>query len=227
VELNPIGRGERCALHGGMDLFAVDVNGDGVKEVLSTDRYGHLHTMDHEGTRIFAWYSSIGDMQAAVGDMDGDGRIEGAYGSATGDLHVRRYLTGEDGKLTSEGLWTFNNFGYPVNRLRIADLDGDGAGEVVVASGTGTLYVLDGRSKNHGKVKWQRAAQTNVADVIVLGGERPRLAYIDSAGSVTVVDGNGANARERRLNGAPRFIAACGDRLVIALTNGVVALPIE
>ena len=226
TKLNPLATGERCALHGGMDLLAVDVDGDGKKEVLSTDRYGHLHTMDHEGKRIFAWYCSIGDMQAGIGDIDGDGRIEGVYGSSTGDLHVRRYVKRDDGKLGSEGLWTFNNYGYPVNRIRIADLDGDGPGEVIVASGTGYLYVLDGKSESRGKVKWQRRAQTNIADVVVLPGKKPRLAYIDSAGSVTVIDGRGKEPRTRWLDGSPQMLVECEGRLVISLENRIVALPV-
>ena len=227
VQLNHLATGERCALHGGMDLQAYDVDGDGKKEVLSTDRYGHLHTMSHEGKKVFSWYSSIGDMQAAVGDIDGDGNVEGVYGSSTGDLHVRRYVKTEDGRLSSEGLWTFDNYGYPVNRIRIADLDGDGAGEVIVASGTGYLYVLDGRSENRGQVKWQRRAVADVADVVVLHGKDTRLAYVDRAGSVTVVRGDGSDPQVRWLDGSPQMVAECEGNLVIALENRVVALPIE
>ncbi|OPZ02232.1 MAG: hypothetical protein BWZ10_03374 [candidate division BRC1 bacterium ADurb.BinA364] len=45
---------------------------------------------------------------------------------------------------TAKVLWRFDNFGYPTNRVRLVDLNGDGKLEVLLASGTGYLYVLDG-----------------------------------------------------------------------------------
>ena len=81
-----------------------------------------------------------------------------------------------------------DNYGYPVQRIRCADLTGDGRPEVLVASGTGYLYLLDAA----GRVSWQRRLGFAVNDVgicqteaglrVVAGDEEGRLTAFTAAG---------------------------------------------
>ena len=223
MQLNRTARAVYSAQHGGIDLRALDVSGDGRKEVFCTDHYGHLHVLAHDGEKIRGYYTSIGDMVADFGDLNGDGLVEAVFGSSTGDVMCATFTHAQPWKGQYKDPWWWRNVGYPVNRIRVGDLDGDGSGEVAIASGTGYLYVLDAR----GNEKWRQRSHTNVADVIVLGGDRPRLAYIDSAGTITTTDGHGRDKHVRRLDGTPRSLIACGDLLVVPLESEIVAVPMR
>lgn len=207
----------RGCTFGGDEFHAADVNRDGKQEVFVTDHYGGLVPFDHLGRVKPRYYTSIGDMQAALGDVDGDGVFEAVYGSTTGDLRCSRIKPTNPFTGDATTLWSFNNFGYPVNRIRMADLDGDGKDETIVASGTGYLYVLDAE----GKVKWRHLAQTNVADVIVLKGTPARLALIDTAGTLTTLDAAGKSLRALRLKDAPRLLVECAGKLIIASEDAI------
>ncbi len=202
----------KAVYHGSLDFQALDANGDGKLEIFTTDRYGFVAAYDSEGKVLTRIYTSIGDMQMAVADLDGDGNVEVVAGSSTGDMLCRRLVKGK--KWAGDGaplLWRFDNFGYGVNRLRAADIDGDGQQEVIVASQTGYLYVLS----PGGKVKWQDRAGADVVEVVVLADGPSRLAYFDRDGVVTFASGDGAERVRVMLPFQPLCAMAMGSRVVV------------
>ena len=206
--------------HGGIDIFAGDVNGDGKQEVFCTNHYGSLSCFDHTGKYVWQYYTSIGDMQAALGDLDGDGQVEAVYGSSTGHLFCRTFLPAVPFQQATVSQWAFSNFGYPVNRVRMGDLDGDGKDEALIASGTGYLYALDAR----GKVKWQVRTGVDTADVLVLKGKQAKVACIDRSGAALLLDGEGKVISAQHVAGSPGLLVECDGQLVIAATERITAL---
>ena len=208
--------------HGGIEFHARDVNGDGKQEVFCTNRYGSLCGVDHTGRRIQSYYTSIGDMEAALDDIDGDGTVEAVFGSSTGDLRCRTLDTATPWRGGSKMRWRFDNFGYAVRRIRIGDADGDGKKEVLLASGTGYLYVLDAA----GQTKWRYRVGQNVLDVVLGGTARtPRIACADSAGAVVWLDGQGREFTRLRLGVTPQRLLWCNGRLIVALPGRIAAYP--
>jgi len=208
-----LAKARRAVPHGSLDFHVLDANGDGKQEIFTTDRYGSVCVFGSDAKKVGHFYTSIGDMQAAVADLDGDGSLEVGCGSSTGDLickHLPKSNATWLGR-NAETIWRFDNFGYGVNRLRAADLDGDGRQEVLVASQTGYLYVLDDK----GKVKWQDLAGADIVEVIVLERARFRLAYFDRDGTMTLASGDGKERRRVDLAMCPRRAVQMGDALVV------------
>ena len=214
-----LGLARKAVVHGSLDLYTVDIDGDGALEIFVADRYGSVSMYDRTGRRLGQFYTSIGDMQAAIADLDGDGRFEVLGGSSTGDMACYR-LT-EKGTLPGRpSRWRFDNFGYGVNRLRAADLDGDGRVEVLVASQTGYLYVLD----SDGRVKWQDRAGADIVEVIVLERSRFRIAYFDRDGVMTLSTGDGKTRRRYDLGTTVRQAVQVADTLVIGGEDRIVCV---
>lgn len=199
TDLHKLWRYEFC-YHGCMDLRAIDLDGDGRREILAADKYGSLHVARADGKKVMSSYTSIGDVAFDAADFDGDGKLEMVVGSSTGDLAAV--------DLNRKTLWRFDNFGYPVERVLCADLDADGRTEVLIGSGTGYLYCLAG----DGSERWRRrlgfavTALAVVPDGLVAG-------TVD--GSLTWLDGRGEPRRTVDL-GAPVTALAVADGQVIA-----------
>jgi thermitase len=155
-----------------MEIFfgsplCLDVNGDGQNEIIQasydySDYWGmtQLNVWTQDGNSLPGWPKSLDSYYApgkAVGDIDGDGDYEIV---ATSDydnmVHAWHAQTGApvDGNWPVEvGSWS----GWIVANPVLADLDGDGASEIIVAldaesSSTDGLYALRG----DGTFLWQR-----------------------------------------------------------------------
>jgi len=182
--------------HGAMDIEFADWDGDGADEIFVSDRYGFVHGVGREGKRVFIGYSSIGDVQFDVADLTEEG-LSVIYGSSTGDLLTR----GQDGNIA----WRFDNFGYAVRRIRAADIVGDDAPEVLVASATGYLYALDAA----GDELWRDRLGFTVNDVVIAdldddGGVEILAAEED--GLLRIYAGDGAIRRTIATPGAARLV---------------------
>ena len=206
-----LSRARRAVLHGSIDFLTVDADLDGKLEIFATDHYGRVQVFRHDGSKAAAFYSSIGDMQATLADLDGDDRVEVIYGSSTGDLLCTKLPATGSWQRGSKTLWRFDNFGYGASRLRSADVDSDGNTEIIVASQTGYLYVLDGT----GRVKWQDRAGTEIVEALVLREQQPRLAYFDHSGVLTLATGDGEMRKRIALDLIPVVAVQLGEAIVV------------
>lgn len=206
------------ALHGSMQLEVRDTNADNEKDMIFVgNKYGSATAIDFSGVQKYGRYTSIGDVWFATGDLDGDGKLDVVTASSTGDCVATPF---DDSATT---LWRFDNFGYPVNSVDMADLNGDGSDEVLIASGTGYLYALSGA----GEVIWQDHSGLSVNNVCAT--ERngtPAVVYCDEAGMVRVADGQGNVIANFQTPSAPRYITITGSGaetlIAAALENGQV-----
>jgi outer membrane protein assembly factor BamB len=102
--------------------------------------------------KILWWYDLTAPAfgSAAAADLDGDGKLELAFGTYFNDGNIYA-LNSEDGSL----MWKFGSGGCANAAPAIADADSDGQLEVIIpCSSCGTLYCLDGKT---GTVKWAQA----------------------------------------------------------------------
>jgi len=163
-------------------VAAGDANGDGVADVFRGDQRGNVHLVDgRDGTGLWsrrvrndngAYVASV-----AMGDVDGDGAAEMVVGGvrlAAAQAGVVELYRG-DGAL----LWTKLVAGDP-SGTTIADLDGDGRGEILFVEWRSrcVVHAVDAA----GNDLWQRPIDTcgpinylHVADVN--GDGRPEIAY--------------------------------------------------
>ncbi len=200
----------RAVLHGSIDFMPIDLDADGKQELVATDHYGRVSVFAADGKRLAGLYTSIGDMQAAVADMDGDGQFELVAGSSTGDLVCWRLPRTAKGRLgPAEKLWRFDNFGYGVNRLRTVDVNGDGKPEVLAASQTGYIYALDAK----GKTLWRRRVGADAVECLVLSNERTLV--FDRGGDAVLLGFDGSEKRRMRLGMTPARAVLCGDRFIV------------
>lgn len=169
---------------------------------------------DADGSRLMSSSTSIGDVTFGLGDLNGDGRQEIVHGSSTGDLIAV--------DLKNTTLWRFDNYGYPVHRIRCAEVNGDGRPEVLIASGTGYVYCLDAQ----GAPRWQRRLGLAVHDLvladglIVAGTEDGEIHALDGSGNLRWTRSGGAAVRKLSaisLGGRSAVIAGLADGRLLAL----------
>ena len=187
----------RQIAHGAMDIKLADADGDGLDEIFVADKYGFVHGVGRDGRRVFIGYSSIGDVQFDLADLNGNGRAEVIYGSSTGDMLVR--------DLDREIVWRFDNYGYAVKRIRAADLTGDSKPEVLLASATGYLYALDAA----GGLLWRDRLGFAVNDVTTAdldGDGALEVIAAEEDGLVRVYQGDGSVVRSVHATDAARLV---------------------
>jgi outer membrane protein assembly factor BamB len=205
-----------AAYHGCTDMAVEDLDHDGKPEIVIANKYGGLFVLRPDGSKLVSANTSIGDVAFALGDLNGDGRLEIVHGSSTGDLVAV--------DLKNKPLWRFDNYGYAVERIRCADLNGDGRPEVLIASGTGYVYCLDAR----GTPLWQRKLGLAVHDLVVINGtivagtEDGQLHAIDGSGKLLWSESVGASVTRLTsilVDGQPAIIAGLADGRLLAVAT--------
>jgi outer membrane protein assembly factor BamB len=111
---------------------------------------------------------------AAVGDINGDGRVEVVISSFDGWVYA---IDGSAQGLITTPKWSFKTDALIWSSPALGDVDGDGRVEVVVGSDDRNVYVLDGAT---GAEKWRFATLNRVR-------ASPTLADIDGDGQLEIV----------------------------------------
>jgi outer membrane protein assembly factor BamB len=80
-------------------VIAVDMDGDGLDEIVASSMSFNVYVIKGDGKTIL-WRTDLGEVVTgiAVGDFNGDGKLEVAAGVADGFVHL---LSNEDGKVLS------------------------------------------------------------------------------------------------------------------------------
>ena len=168
--------------HPPLDIVLHDVTGDGRLEALIATRYNTANLFDADGNvvdRVSGGYHGI-PMSVAAGDLQGDGMVEMAMGSRVGNLHLKTH-GGEAWELS---------MGSQVTDVAVADLAGDGVGQVLGCSASHYVICADAS----GEVVWRAnvggaARQMAVGDVNGDGAPEIVVAVADDAPAVLSASG--------------------------------------
>lgn len=124
-----------------------DTNGKGVKEIVIKDSTGKISIFNHNGNKEFEWMT--GGIQEGqwpfnieVSDVDGDGKPEVFGTDSTGSSGVFNMWDNE-GKLLSSFSLNEAAHGAP----KVADIDGDGVDDFIIAQCDGKVLVCDKNGK--------------------------------------------------------------------------------
>ena len=166
----------------------VDMNGDGVFELIVADGSGRIHVLNGSGEELpgfpvqsdlrsgaenspaFQQISTVHDMfiaTPAAGDLDGDGDIEivaaGTYGGVYAWHHDGSVVTGYPQAIIERGPSEITNeFLYDngfVGAPALYDLDGSGTLEVIIAGMDSRLYIFDHLGQDWGGFPMELCAE--------------------------------------------------------------------
>lgn len=184
--------------HGVRRILIADVDGDGKPEVLSANRYGGVRIYSGDGKNVGGTNSEIGDVSMALGHTLAGELPMIVNAASTGVLRGRCV-----GKNPNE--FEFSNYGFGVNEVTCADVNGDGLDEILVASETGYIYCLNGK----GQEVWRYLVGSVVRDVAI--GD------LDGDGKVEVVCG-AEDGTARVLSGEGKMLGSLIAESPILLT---------
>lgn len=119
-------------------VVVADLDGDGELEIVTAHGGGYVHVFDQTGGTVWSRRPVTSEMRSlSVSDLDDDGDMEIIVGSARGSNHNNIYVYEHNGDLRpgwpqlSSGCCAYGIYN---DNLTIADIDGDGKGEIVVPS---------------------------------------------------------------------------------------------
>jgi len=123
------------------DVQAGDLDGDGDTDVVAAVfgyHHGQLVWLENLGDGRFADHlllATDGPSHARIADLDGDGRPEIVALVSQDHEEVWGFSRGESGTFVPRLLHAFPNFDLGATGLVVADLDGDGRDDLLVAAG--------------------------------------------------------------------------------------------
>jgi hypothetical protein len=185
------------SFRGGVSLATADVNGDGIADLIvgagagGGPRVRVIDGVTREPIRDFFAFEETfrGGVNVAAGDLDGDGFADVVVGALIGGGPRVVAFSGKDGSLLA------NFFAYDSEarigvRVAVADLDGDGKGEIVtgafgggphvkVFSGTGeelqSFYAFEGEETGGVGVAAGDFDGNGKAEIAASSGIEPRI----------------------------------------------------
>lgn len=151
------------------DLAIADLDGDGTKEIITTNGTGV--SVYSAGTGVLKWSTGTGGGSSiAVGNVDTDPALEIVTTTYGGKGYVLNGLTGAI-------KWEYiNSFGA---KVRLADLDGDGMQEIIGASAWYKITIFDADLKSP---TWEISTSLDIGSVTVSdtdGDGIPEIIYGD------------------------------------------------
>ena len=160
----------------------------GLALIYAADFGGHLNCLDGSGKEV--WRATLKGptnwSAAVVCELESDGRHQVIQTDATGAVWAFDALTGAV-------VWQVSVEGVPVSPA-VADLDGDGKPEIVVATGSGALAAL----RSDGSPLWRRALgssspswQTSAPVIFAASDGSRRVAVGSPGGEVFCFDARG------------------------------------
>lgn len=194
-----------------------DINGDGLKEIIVGSLDGYVYVVDSNGTLLWRANSSIGssiDSSPSIGDIDNDGHPEIVVG----------FGTETDGQFKHGGIVVFSHTGsikwekasYDAtgdgiregvfSTPAIADIDGDGAKDIVVGGWDQEIYALQwngtpvARIDNDGDGRIDEDGLGDMSPAPHSGDGCPGRCGIDDDGDGRVDEGNPMDDDEDGLN---------------------------
>jgi len=202
--------------HGSGELELLDLDGDGTLEILAANHYGSVEIFDATGKQLRGPYSELGDVQMAIGDMNGDGKPEIANGSSTGALTVQSF--------GDPDLYTFPNYGFGVRQALMANVAGDDGDELIVGSETGYVYLLG--------MDGEAVSQHNFGDTVndlatVTFADGLTLAVACDDGVVYLMGGDAELSGRFGLGESARLVTSlrtAGGEALVAATAGTVSV---
>jgi hypothetical protein len=161
------------------DLAVADLDGDGTKEIATSDGLGV--SVYNAETGVLKWsVATGGGSSIAIGNVDSDSAMEIVTTTYSGKGYV---LNGLSGAIK----WSYiNSFG---SRVKLADLDGDGMQEIIGASPWYKITIFDADLKSP---TWEITTGLDIGTVAVTdadGDGVPEIIYGDGQwGKVHAVD---------------------------------------
>lgn len=134
-------------------LTVTDINGDGYDEVLAGTKYNQVIAYSRAGKQL--WVAQLGGTgiysSPAVGDVDGDGRLEIAVGARQADIDGNSFFV-----VDTQGsiLGAYPQDGEAGCAELIGDINHDGKLEVVSCSRDTVFAYQFGNPTKAGKVRW-------------------------------------------------------------------------
>ncbi len=205
--------------HKGLAIGAVDLTGDGLKELLCGYTYFSQRIMDfsRSGSDRLTVVSSAkgGNSVIAVADVDGDDLPEALWGDVDGQITACTVASGDD--RMADVNWVRHIGDDRVAALVPADVDGDGAPEIALASHSGFLALLEAED---GTVQWVRYAGNQVTDAAIIDGA---IARTSRDGSVAIFDAAGNELARWHVGDPLQMLAVAprdGERPLVVAAGG-------